>query len=70
MDGCAAVIPDEKYGRLSIPKELLDSIGVTKEVVFAGVGFKIELWAKERREEGLISEKEYKATAVELSSQR
>lgn len=70
MDGCAAVTPDEKYGRLSIPKELLDAIGVTKEVVFAGVGYKIELWAKERRAEGLISEQEYEATAVELSSQR
>ena len=70
MDGCAAVTPDEKYGRLSIPKELLDAIGVTKEVVFAGVGYKIELWAKEHRAEGLISEQEYEATAVELSSQR
>lgn len=68
MSGCAVVEPDAKLGRISIPKELLESIGVIKEVIFAGVGYKIELWAKERREAGLISDEKYEQTAVELSS--
>ena len=70
MSGCAVVEPDSKLGRISIPKELLEAIGVIKEVVFAGVGYKIELWAKERREAGLISDQEYEKTAVDLSSSR
>jgi len=70
MSGCAVVEPDAKLGRISIPKELLEAIGVIKEVVFAGVGYKIELWAKERREAGLISEAQYERTAVELSASR
>lgn len=68
MSGCAVVEPDAKLGRISIPKELLESIGVIKEVIFAGVGYKIELWAKERRDAGLISDEKYELTAVELSS--
>ena len=68
MSGCAVVEPDAKLGRISIPKELLESIGVIKEVIFAGVGYKIELWAKERRDAGLISDDKYEQTAVELSS--
>lgn len=70
MSGCAVVEPDGKLGRISIPKELLETIGVIKEVVFAGVGYKIELWARERREAGLISDQQYEQTAVELSSSR
>lgn len=70
MSGCAVVVPDGKLGRISIPKELLEAIGVIKEVIFAGVGYKIELWARERREAGLISDQQYEQTAVELSSSR
>lgn len=44
----AEVQPDEKLGRISIPKRLLDVIGVEKEVVFAGNDHKIEIWAKEQ----------------------
>ncbi len=43
----ALVEPDEKFGRISIPKRLLDQIGVSKEVLFAGGDHKIEVWAKE-----------------------
>ncbi len=44
----AEVEPDEKLGRISIPKRLLDEIGVDREVVFAGNDHKIEIWAKEK----------------------
>jgi len=55
----ALVVPDEQYGRITIPKELLDSVGIQKEVVFAGKDFKIEIWAKEKNEAGKISENEF-----------
>ena len=55
----ALVVRDEQYGRITIPKELLDSVGIQKEVVFAGKDFKIEIWAKEKNEAGKISENEF-----------
>ncbi len=45
--GRALVTPDEKAGRILIPKQLLEKIGVQKEVVFVGMDTKIQLWAKE-----------------------
>ncbi len=66
-DGCVEVKPDEKLGRLSIPKFLLDEIGVTREVVFAGMGFKIEIWAAQERQAALISEEEFESIAKGLS---
>lgn len=35
-------------GRVLVPPQLRDRIGLQKEVLFAGTGLKIELWAKER----------------------
>ena len=46
----AVVTPDPKLGRITIPAELLEKIGVTKEVVFLGGDYKIEIWAKEKFE--------------------
>ncbi len=43
----ALIEPDEKLGRINIPKELLSSINIDKEVIFCGNDHKIELWAKE-----------------------
>lgn len=66
----AIVEPDAKIGRITIPKKLLDSIGVTKEVVFSGNDYKIEIWAKEKFEASGISEEAYLAIAERLSQQR
>lgn len=63
----AVVEPDAKFGRISIPKKLLDSIGATKEVVFSGNDYKIEIWAKERYEGGRISNEEFLNIAEQLS---
>ena len=52
------VTPDEKLGRINIPNHLLEKIGVIKEVVFFGAGYKIEVWAKERWESNRVSEKD------------
>ncbi len=65
----AVVEPDGKIGRLSIPKKLLESIGVTKEVVFSGNDYKIEIWAKEKFEASRISNDQYIALAEKISQQ-
>lgn len=61
------VEPDPKFGRISISRKLLDSIGVNKEVVFSGNDFKIEIWAKEKFETSGISDEEFIAIAESLS---
>lgn len=66
----AMVTPDPKLGRISIPAELLEKIGVTKEVVFLGGDYKIEIWAKDRFDSQIISEEEYRSMAEELSQLR
>ena len=66
MSDCAQVEPDEKMGRILIPKRLLDKIGVNKEVVFFGSVFKIEVWAKERYREVEMSESDYVTLAQKL----
>ncbi|MBP9019066.1 MAG: hypothetical protein ABFC18_01835 [Rikenellaceae bacterium] len=55
----ALVTPDEKMGRISIPKKLLEKIGVVKEVVFVGIGNKIEVWASEKYQNSKLSDNDY-----------
>jgi MraZ protein len=61
------VEPDSKLGRISISRELLDAIGITKDVVFFGVGFKLEVWAKEGFENSRIAHDSYISIAKSLS---
>lgn len=68
MSDRAVVEPDEKTGRILIPKHLLNMIGVKKEVVFAGNDFKIELWAKETYENNKLSQEDYIALAEKILS--
>lgn len=68
MSNRCVVEPDPKTGRILIPKNLLNMIGVQKEVVFAGNDFKIELWAKESYQDNLLSEEDYTALADDLFS--
>lgn len=63
----AVVEPDGKIGRINIPRKLLETIGVTKEVVFSGNDHKIEIWAKERFESSRLSNEEYISLAGMLS---
>ena len=62
------VEPDSKLGRISISRDLLDAIGVTKEVVFLGIGSKLEVWAKETYETSRISNEKYVSIARSLST--
>lgn len=59
MKDRALVIPDGKFGRISIPKELLLSVAIVKDVVFCGKDFKIEIWAKEKFDENGITQDEF-----------
>ena len=61
------VEPDAKLGRITVSRKLLDAIGVTKEVVFYGNDFKIEIWAKEEFEKQRVPNEEYIAIAESLS---
>ena len=67
-DGVFTLVPDGKLGRLNIPSELLACAGITKEVVFGGVGYKLQIWAPEAREAGLLSDEKFRQTASRLSS--
>ena len=67
MRDCDVVEPDARLGRISISRYLLDAIGVNKEVVFFGINFKIEIWAKENFESSEISKEDYIAIARSLS---
>ena len=69
-DGVFTLVPDGKLGRLNIPSELLDSAGITKEVVFGGVGYKLQIWDPEAMKEELLSDKQFKETASRLSAKK
>ena len=64
------VEPDAKFGRISISKELLDRIGATREVVFSGNDYKIEIWAREKRAAGILPADVFQATAARLSEKK
>ena len=66
----AVVKPDEKLGRITIPRKLLGSIGITKEVVFAGCGYKIEIWAEDKYEYERVSHDKLLEIAAKLSENR
>ena len=61
MRNTALVEPDEKTGRILIPKYLLEMISVHKEVVFLGSDHKIEVWAKEYYKKSELSQEEFLA---------
>lgn len=67
MRDCDIVEPDAKLGRILISRYLLDAIGVDREVVFFGINFKIEIWARERFESSKVSKEDYVAIAKSLS---
>lgn len=66
MSGRALIEPDGKLGRISIPKELLESIGAKKEVIFCGNDHKIELWAREVLEKERSNNDNFAALAEEI----
>ena len=69
-DGVYTIVPDGKLGRLNIPSELLESAGITKEVVFGGLGYKLQIWNPEIRKDNLLSDVQFRETASRLSSSK
>ena len=67
MSDTVTVVPDAKLGRITIPKELLDKAGIAKEVIFQGVDFKVEIWAKEELEGGCFSTEEFRNMGKKLA---
>ncbi len=67
----AIVEPDGKLGRISIPKPLLQSVGIdrekgVREVVFAGCDHKIEIWAKEIYQAEIMPQSDFVSLAKEI----
>ena len=67
MQDSAIVVPDPKLGRISIPGNLKEMTGLTKDVIFAGKGFKIEIWDAATYREKEMPADQYQALAQELS---
>lgn len=65
----AEICPDEKTGRISIPKKLLEMIGVDKEVVFVGMDNIINLWAKDAYEVSRMDEADFADLAQSILGQ-
>ena len=62
----AVVEPDEKLGRITIPKKLLESIGAEKEMIFVGNDHKIEIWTKELYNKKQMSSEDFVALAESI----
>lgn len=62
----AVVEPDEKLGRITIPKKMLESIGAEKEMIFVGNDHKIEIWSKEQYNKKQMSSEEFIALAENI----
>ena len=69
MSNTAHVTPDAKLGRISIPKELLEAAGITKDVVVLGVDYKVEIWAKEKMDGSTEVQPQLKEECFSLGGQ-
>ena len=67
MSDTITVVPDARLGRISIPKELLEKAGIGKEVIFQGVDYKVEIWAKEELEGGCLTAEEFRSMGKKLA---
>lgn len=67
MSDTVTVVPDAKLGRITVPRDLLDKAGIDKEVVFLGVDYKVEIWAKEEIEGGRLSTEEFRQIGKKIA---
>ena len=67
MSDTVTVVPDAKLGRITIPKEILDKAGIEKEVIFLGVDYKVEIWAKEELEGGSLSPEDFRMMGKKIA---
>ncbi len=55
LSGANEAEPD-KQGRVLIPAGLREAAGIKKDVIFVGVGSRIEIWSRETWEENMSSD--------------
>ena len=67
MSNTVPVTPDAKLGRITIPEEIRKAAGISKEVVFLGVDYKVEIWAKELFDDGCLSDDEFDQMSKEIT---
>jgi MraZ protein len=67
MSDTVTVVPDAKLGRISIPEEIRKAAGITKDVIFLGVDYKVEIWAKELFEDGCFSDEEFDQMSKQIA---
>ena len=68
MRDTATVVPDGKVGRILIPKNLLEKVGIASgiDVVFFGADNRIEIWPKDLFEAQKLSDDEFTALAEKI----
>ncbi len=68
MRGTAIVEPDGKFGRILVPKTLLETAGIANgtEVVFSGANHKITIWPKDIYEAQSLKGEEFAALAEKI----
>lgn len=57
----------DKQGRVMIPSNLREHAGLTKDVVIAGAGNRLEIWDKEKREQYLATTASPEEMAAKMS---
>jgi mraZ protein len=62
----SAEVELDSNGRILIPKRFVGLVGLQKEVVFVGVGDKIEIWDKEKYDNTDMTQEEFAADAEQL----
>ena len=63
----AAEVELDKQGRVMIPPNLREHAGLTKDVVIAGAGNRLEIWDKEKREQYLATTASPEEMAAKMS---
>ena len=58
----------DKQGRVTIPQELKDYAGITKELVTIGNIYNIEVWSKENWEKDAFAQAGEDLTAADLNA--
>ena len=66
MSNRAVFEPDAKLGRITLPKAMLDAVGVERDVIFVGNDYKIELWDRERYEASKMDNDDFIALAEKI----
>lgn len=63
-----AILELDASNRLLIPRKMLDSVGIDKDIVLLGLDGKIELWATEAYEKNVLGADDFSALAKKLLS--